>query len=85
MLWASEDGGATPRAQLSVRSVLEHTAFSAFGEMILMSFSYICKSPILEKYVVSNMSTSILSKLTRFNVEVPFATEIVDIAAGETK
>ena len=85
VLWASEDGGATPRAQLSVRSELEHTAFSAFGDIILVSFSYICKSPILEKYVVSNMSTSILSKLTRFNVEVPFATEIVDIAAGETK
>ena len=38
VLWASEDGGATPRAQLSVRSELEHTAFSAFGVIILMSF-----------------------------------------------
>ena len=38
VLWASEDGGATPRAQLSVRSELQtNTAFSAFGEIILMS------------------------------------------------
>ena len=48
VLWASEDGGATPRAQLSVRSELQ-----------ILPFLH-----------------STTSKLTRFNVEVPFATEI---------